>query len=73
MKFFSRILFYTIQLILLISYVPQTFCFFGRTLILPRSETVNAAREIAGWQEHINDYDVGRTYWRFYMAAEYKR
>lgn len=49
------------------------FGFFGRTLILPRSETVNAARSLAGWQEHINDYDVGRTYWSFYIAPEYKR
>lgn len=52
---------------------PMSYGFFGKTLILPRSETVNAARELAGWQEHINDYDVGRTYWSFYMAPEYKR
>ncbi len=72
MKFFCRILLYSMQLMLITSIQP-TLCFFGRTLILPRSETVNAAREISGWQEHINDYDVGRTYWSFYMAPEYKR
>jgi hypothetical protein len=54
-------------------YAGSVLGFFGKTLILPRSQTVNAAREIAGWQEHINDYDVGRTYWSFYMAPEYQR
>ncbi len=51
----------------------SNLAFFGRTVILPRSETVNSARTLAGWQEHINDYDVGRTYWSFYIAPEYKR
>lgn len=57
----------------ILCYVDSSWGFFGKTLILPRSQTVNAAREIAGWQEHINDYDVGRTYWSFYMAPEYQR
>jgi hypothetical protein len=47
--------------------------FSGHTAIIPRSDTVNANRELCGWQEHINDYDVGRTYWSFYFAPEYKR
>lgn len=63
---------YALLTVLLLS-IEQTGCFFGQTLILPRSQTVNAAMELAGWQEHINDYDVGRNYASFYMAPEYKR
>ncbi|MEX0849772.1 MAG: hypothetical protein WD055_06075 [Candidatus Dependentiae bacterium] len=59
--------------VLLLLSIHTTVCFFGHTDIIPRSETVNAARTLAGWQEHINDYDVGRTYWSFYVAPEYKR
>jgi hypothetical protein len=62
-----------LYIILLCTTLGQNHAFFGRTTIIPRSDTVNAAREIAGWQEHINDYDVGRTYWSFYFAPEYKR
>lgn len=73
MKFSSRAFCNLLCLLLSIISVQTDQAFFGRTVIIPRSETVNAAREIAGWQEHINDYDVGRTYWSFYMAPEYKR
>lgn len=47
--------------------------FFGKTAIIPRSYTINAPQELAGWQEHINDYDVDHAYWSIYMAPEYKR
>ena len=62
-----------VRILILSCLSSPLFGFFGRTQIIPRSETVNAAREIAGWQEHINDYDVGRTYWSLYLAPEYKR
>lgn len=73
MKYLSFRVCTFLSFVLIICHTNTIWCFFGKTLILPRSETVNAAREIAGWQEHINDYDVGRTYWSFYMAPEYKR
>lgn len=57
----------------IITFVPTAFGFFGRTDIIPRSYTVNAARELAGWQEHINDYDVDHPYWSIYMAPAYQR
>ena len=73
MKFSPIKKLFLIQVLFILSQVTTIYGFFGKTLILPRSQTVNAAREIAGWQEHINDYDVGRTYWSFYMAPEYQR
>lgn len=47
--------------------------FKGRTAIIPRSYTDNASLSLAGWQEHINDYNVGRNYFSFYLAPVYKR
>lgn len=57
--------------LLAVSHCAQAF--FGRTTIIPRSDTENAARSLAGWQEHINDFNVGRNYCSFYIAPEYKR
>lgn len=73
MKFLSVKKLFLMQVLFILSQGTNMWGFFGKTLILPRSQTLNAAREIAGWQEHINDYDVGRTYWSFYMAPEYQR
>lgn len=53
--------------------VFTAFGFFGKTQIIPRSYTVDAAQELAGWQEHINDYDVDHAYWSMYMAPTYRR
>lgn len=63
--------FFVIFVLLVTSY--RAYGFFGRTIIIPRSETENAARSLAGWQEHINDFNVGRNYFSFYLAPEYKR
>jgi hypothetical protein len=38
-----------------------------------RSQSVNAALELAGWQTHINLYDRDCFYWSFYIAPEYKQ
>lgn len=50
------------------------------TLVLPRSQTVNAARELVGWQREINvPHSNGKywvphsNYWSFSLAAEYNR
>jgi len=36
-----------------------------------RSQSVNAAREIIGWQKEINQYCKCNYYWSFYIAPEY--
>ena len=59
--------------LLCVLYMQSAYGFFGRTAIIPRSDTENAARSLAGWQEHINDFNVGRNYFSFYLAPEYKR
>lgn len=57
--------------ILLIITCRHAAAFFGRSVIIPRG--VNGALSLAGWQEHINDYDVERNYFSLYFAPEYKR
>jgi len=36
-----------------------------------RSQSVNAARELVGWQQYINKYDVDSAYGAFSIAVEY--
>ena len=52
-------------------------CFLGPCDGYPflsyRSQSVNAAREIAGWQQFINQYDMDSTYGAFSVALEYTR
>ena len=46
---------------------------YGHPYLAYRSQSVNAAREIAGWEEYINRYDMDCTYGAFYMAFEYQK
>lgn len=38
---------------------------------VPRSQSVNAAREIAGWQKEINQYGRDEFYWSWALIPEY--
>lgn len=42
-----------------------------RTFLLPRSQSVDAARELMGWQREINLFDKG-TYWTLAFTPEYQ-
>jgi len=42
-----------------------------RTLILPRSQSVNAARDLVGWQQEIHRYGQTSNYWVFAFTPEY--
>lgn len=47
-------------------------CLQPRSLFLPRSQSVNAARELVGWQTYINkESPYGNTYGAFTLATEY--
>jgi len=52
-------------------------CFLGPCDGYPflsyRSQSVNAARELAGWQQFINKYDMDSTYGAFSITLEYTR
>ena len=45
----------------------------GSPFLLPRSQSVNAAREIVGVQPYINKYDMEKTYGAASLAVEYTR
>jgi len=45
----------------------------GYPFLLPRSQSVNAARELVGWQPFINKYDMDSYYEAFSVAVEYTR
>lgn len=42
-----------------------------RTLILPRSQSVNAARDLVGWQQEIHRYNAESNYWVLAFTPEY--
>lgn len=48
-----------------------TSCRFPKTTFIPRSQGVNAARELVGWQQFINRFDVCGFYGSFATALEY--
>jgi hypothetical protein len=46
----------------------------GNSIIIPRSQSVNAARELVGWQQFINRADEDcNTYGAFAFTAEYQQ
>lgn len=74
-----RALFYThsffiSSLVLLPLFLVGRVAAFGfGTLILPRSQTVNAARELVCWQREINRPHGCTDYWSLSLAGEYDR
>lgn len=42
-----------------------------RTIILPRSQSVNAARDLVGWQREIHRNEPESNYWVFAFTPEY--
>lgn len=56
--------------------IAQGFCayaFRGKPLLLPRSHSVNAARELVGWQEVLNDVMLGYRRSAFTITPAYNR
>jgi len=45
----------------------------GYPYLAYRSQGVDAARELVGWQQFINKYDMDSTYGAFYAGVEYTR
>jgi hypothetical protein len=43
------------------------------SIIIPRSQSVNAARELVGWQQFINKADMDCLYGAFSLTAEYQQ
>lgn len=54
-----------------------TLCISLKATVTPylalRSQGINAAREIVGWQSQIHKFDVGRCYGSFSVTPEYTR
>lgn len=56
--------------------IPVSFSLYGfgdKTVINTRSQSVNLAREMAGWQEETHLFDTDRTYGTVAFAIEYDR
>ncbi|HEB41441.1 MAG TPA: hypothetical protein ENI08_00285, partial [Candidatus Dependentiae bacterium] len=49
------------------------FGFGNKTFFGTRSQAVNTVRELAGWQQFINQYDKGYNYGVSSLAVEYNR
>ena len=47
------------------------FDLIGRSFISPRSQSVNAARDLVGWHNEINKYDEKGFYWASTIIPEY--
>lgn len=60
-------------LIITLASISSLKAFFGRTIAYPRSQSINAAREIVGWQELINRGDTDCNYWSVSLTPEYTR
>ena len=45
----------------------------GYPFLLPRSQGRNAARDLIGWQQFINQYEMEDTYGSFAITFEYNR
>lgn len=62
-----------------LKWLPIVFCiigiplkgFGGKTLFGTRSQAVNAVRELAGWQRHINRPEQEANYFTFSIVPEY--
>ncbi len=57
----------------LLSVLPSSLeGFLGpQTLVLPRSQSVNAARDLVGWQQQLHRPSDGNNYWVFAFTPEY--
>jgi len=51
----------------------DTTACFGNPFFYPRSQSENAARDMVGWQTHINRYDMDCFYAAFAITPEYTR
>jgi len=64
--------FYLLAFAMLIPTTSNASC-GATTLIVPRSQSVNAARELAGMTNHICIYDMEKFYGTFAITPEYTR
>lgn len=64
------VLFSVIALVSVMNGVLQGFL-GPQTIILPRSQSVNAARDLVGWQEELHRYGQDSNYWAIAFTPEY--
>ncbi len=66
----NRVLFTLVALLSVVNGSLQGFL-GPRTLILPRSQSVNAARDLVGWQQQLHRHDETGNYWLLAFTPEY--
>jgi hypothetical protein len=66
----NRVLFSLVALLSVMA-TPLEGFLGPRTLILPRSQSVNAARDLVGWQQEIHRYGQTTNYWVLAFTPEY--
>lgn len=71
--FYTHLFFIRFIAILPLALAGQVAAFGVGTFILPRSQTVNAARELVCWQREINRPHGCTDYWSLSLAGEYDR
>src|SRR5579863_1785829 len=52
---------------------PTIQGFGNSTIFIPRSQSVNAARDLVGWQRDINQFEAGDYYWTSAVTLQYDR
>lgn len=63
---------YLYFIIMAIAFAPEILAFKGsHTLFVPRSQSVNAARELVGWYIDINQQSANANYWVFSLNPSY--
>ena len=64
MVYSSRFLVKSLVWVLSVGAVSSASAFFGsKTMVLPRSPNINAARHMVGWQDQINRAQAPDKYW----------
>lgn len=72
MNYFYKSFLYTLLLLLAVTHVHNS-CFASHAIIIPRSQSVDAARELVGWQQFINRCDQNCWYGVCAFTAEYQQ
>jgi hypothetical protein len=64
---------YCIVTMLALFHVSLAYAFGPKTVFVPRSQSVNAARDLVGLQRDIDLFDGGDWYWTTAITGEYNR
>lgn len=74
MMYEARLLGNHIIVLVTIGCVSTAAGFFGsKTMVLPRSPSINAARHLVGWQDQINRANAPDRYWSLAITPAYER